>query len=277
MKSVFLRAVATLTRRFHPPGTDRLLTLLHNPNKRQNFSVRSVSPCNEFKINTDTASYIEWQVFFRGDYEPLTTEIVRKYVGSDSISIDVGANVGVHSLTMSQGRKVYAFEPEPSIARKLKANVELNGLKNVEIIEAALSDVDGSLTLYSADDKSNPNEGQASLIPGHFEGRTKEVKVKVTTLDSMFRDLGRLDFVKIDTEGNDMRVLLGGEKTISRLRPTIIFEWHEPSWKKAGTSIEDAICFFEKLDYSLSNIDKGAPLALPITDFANILAISNPR
>lgn len=268
-----MKSVAFLTRKFHPRGTDRLLAILHNPDKRQSFSVRTVSPCNEFKLHTDTASYIEWQVFFKGDYEPLTTAIIHKYVGSDCVSIDAGANIGVHALTMSKGKKVYAFEPEPKIAGKLRANVELNGLKNVEVREVALSDTDGELTLYSADDRFNPNEGQASLLPGHFAGQTKEIKVKVVALDSLFADLDRLDFVKIDTEGNDMKVLRGGEEIITKLRPVIVFEWHEPSWKTAGTTFEDATKFFEKLNYSLFDVDKSAPLTYPIPDFVNVLAV----
>lgn len=249
------------------------MRLLHSPDNRKNFSLKTIAPCNGFVMHTDTASFIEWLVFFKGGYEPLTTEIINRHVGPDSVSIDVGANIGVHTLAMSRGRKVYAFEPEPRIAAKLRANLALNKLSNVEVLETALSDKEGVLTLYSSDDKSNPNEGQASLIAGHFEGRTKEITVKVAALDSLFGSLGRLDLLKIDTEGNDMKVLLGGEKTISRLRPAIIFEWHEPSWKMAGNTIEDAIAFFGKLGYSLFDIDTSSPLVRPVADFLNILAL----
>jgi len=96
------------------------------------------------------------------------------------------------------------FEPNPEVSQRLEHNIRLNHFEDrVSLIPFALSDREGELTLY-VPRSDEPNRGISSLYK-HVNVLTDEIKVEVKPLDSIFANLGlnRLDFLKIDTDGND--------------------------------------------------------------------------
>jgi FkbM family methyltransferase len=265
--------LAVITRKFHPPGINRILRFLYSPDilRSQNRGLKTLTTCNGFKIQVDTSSHIEWSIFFYGSYEKKMMSLIQKYITPESVCVDIGANIGLHTLELSRGKQVFAFEPEPSVAKKLEKNIALNGVENAKVIPLALSDKSGEAILHTFADK-NANEGSASLYLGH-SGETKDVIIQMTRLDDYFENLTRLDFIKIDTEGNDLKVLLGGRNIINRLRPIIIFEWHRKSWLEAGNTFEDARSFLNGLNYKLFNIMEDSLSEQIDAEFANILAL----
>lgn len=277
--------LAWISRRVHFRGMDRILYFLYHPEKRRADYVATVADYGEgLKININTSSFIEWMIFFHGTYEPQIRTLLHKLVEPGAIFLDVGANIGVHvlpaSLYAGLGGRVIAFEPQPEILEKLKANVALNGLGNVEIEEYALSDSPGEMELFSFGERG-ANEGISSLYREHSGNLTRKFLVKVARLDEVVaqKKLPRIDFIKIDTEGNDFRVILGGERSISTFRPYVLFEFDESSWALAGSGADKLGSFWDKHKYRLYSIEEkrflsGNKMSL---NFCNVLAVPEEK
>jgi FkbM family methyltransferase len=128
-------------------------------------------------------------------------------IGSDSLVLDIGANIGVMTrLSAARAGRVHAFEPAPRALPLLEANTA--DLTNVTVHAVALSNVDGSTRFRqrAALDESSIGEG--------------DVEVPVRTLDSF----GFVpDLIKIDVEGYEHRVLEGATEMLQRA-PVILFE-----------------------------------------------------
>nr|WP_246361773.1 FkbM family methyltransferase [Neomicrococcus lactis] len=148
-------------------------------------------------------------------YEWFLLTALQPFVSAGGLVVDVGANIGNHSIyfAASKGAKVVAFEPQPQIARILQRNIEVNFLDNlVEIRRCAL----GEARAVAHGQLSKGNFGATKMILG-------EGDIQVSTLDDEnFND--RVRILKVDAEGMDLAVLRGGESLIERDRPVISCE-----------------------------------------------------
>jgi len=128
---------------------------------------------------------------------------------------DIGAYVGDTTLWFSKAvgpqGKVYAFEPEPRNFEKLKANIERNKITNVIPLQLALSENEGEMQVASA--------GGSSIMTQARTGTS----VKVTTIDKFVgaNKLPRVDFIKMDVEGHELKVLKGAHETIQAFKPSL--------------------------------------------------------
>jgi FkbM family methyltransferase len=115
---------------------------------------------------------------------------------------------------------VIAFEPSPLFSKVLRKNVTLNGLRNIRIEQIALSDFSGSNPLYI-------RGGATSLDSSHYGLQyRKSDLVKVSRLDDFEDSLKNLDFIKIDVEGEENKVLRGARNIIDTFDPIIAIEVH---------------------------------------------------
>jgi FkbM family methyltransferase len=137
--------------------------------------------------------------------------------------VDAGANVGHLTLAASKvvGRTgcVYAFEPGPGQSSRLARNLAINECAaNVETFPYALSDFDGTSTLY----QSYFFDGSDSMVRRSRRG----IAVGVRKLDSVIRD-AKVDLIKIDVEGQELSVLKGA-KNVLQANPQLrlIIEWN---------------------------------------------------
>jgi FkbM family methyltransferase len=124
--------------------------------------------------------------------------------------MDVGANWGLYSLLISRAvgpsGKVYAFEPVPEIFARLKEHIALNNATNVIPVPIALSDEKGTA-------KMSVKGGGSSL----FRRVSDEfVEVQVERLDDFVEreKIERVDAIKIDVEGAELKVIRGADKTL---------------------------------------------------------------
>lgn len=141
------------------------------------------------------------------------------------VAIDVGAHVGVFTLKASEevGEKglVISFEPNPYTFNLLERNLKMNQVTNVIPYRIALSNSSGKSKLYQS-----PHPREDSLV----KVRSKYVLVNLDILDKVISKLNleRIDFVKIDVEGAELRVLEGAQKTLAKFRPNLaIAAYHE--------------------------------------------------
>jgi FkbM family methyltransferase len=133
-----------------------------------------------------------------GVFEIKTVQLMRSLLKQGDTVIDVGANVGWFSLLTAKivgpSGKVHAFEPLPQNQRRLQANMDKNGLKNISLHPVGAGEADGEFEFYSFE-----NDMLASLRPV-MEGGTK-IKCQVRTLDQELRDVQSCKVFKIDIEG----------------------------------------------------------------------------
>lgn len=268
-KYIALNQLAKITRRVHPKGTDRLLRVLYHPDDRAKDHLEAVMPYQgALRINCDTASALEWNIFFFGQYEPEVVSLIRRHCPPGGVAIDIGANIGCHTLTMASAvgpsGRVLAFEPHPRMFQRLTRNVELNGLRNIEHHNLALGDSEGETTLY-APVESDPQPSMATLHLQNLEldrAQHEAFGVRVVTLDAFCGTHGveRVDFIKMDVEGHELRVLEGARETIAACRPKIVFEFNRDWSRHAAYTFADVRAYFDALAYSLAAVARGGEL-----------------
>jgi len=163
--------------------------------------------------------------FFWGTYEPEQTQAFQKIIRSGDVVFDVGAHYGYYTLLSSAlagpKGKVFAFEPSPGNIPCLKKHLDINHCDNVQVIELALSDHEGSARF---DNNASSGTGHLSL-----DG---QIEVQITSLDAMSARLPAPNVLKIDCEGAEVEVLKGGEKTICSAKPAIFLSTHGDGLKK---------------------------------------------
>lgn len=137
--------------------------------------------------------------------------------------IDVGANIGAFTIPLARrARKVIAIEPQRLVFQMLCANLALNGIFNVQGLQAAAGNVAGETILVPVLDPTNGhNFGGLSI-----EGRTSGERVKTIALDDL--DLDACHMIKIDVEGMERQVIQGASRLIRDHRPALYVENDRP-------------------------------------------------
>jgi FkbM family methyltransferase len=143
------------------------------------------------------------------------------------IALDIGANIGNHSLAMSTvARQVYSFEPQREVFSILSENIRGNGIDNIEALNLGLSSMDQQLELFipAAD-----NNGAATLRPELKSDEASSELIQLRKGDDVVNelDLPHLDLIKVDVEGFEVEVLNGLAETIGRFQPVIFMEWDQ--------------------------------------------------
>jgi FkbM family methyltransferase len=265
MKPEFLIRLSRLTRpimRYRTPVIHRLLRIALKvvcpPAKKRNATFLVV-PFDGGLINIDTSSSIEYDLLFRGCHEPEIANLIRRSIRPGDLCLDIGANVGVHSLLMAQatgpGGHVVAVEPHPRICDRLRRNVDLNRLTNVTVVPAALSATDGNIDLYGfAEDAFH--QGSSSLLPDREAQAAISVRsVRGPTLQREC-SIETCQFLKIDVEGAESLVLAELAELIEMHRPVIICEYRKLHWDKFGHSAGPIVNRLTRLNYDLYYVYK---------------------
>ncbi len=156
-----------------------------------------------------------------GEYSEMEIELFRQLIRPGDIVLDIGANIGSHTLYFSKavGQKglVLAFEPQRIIFQTLCANMALNSILNVQCCNVAVGEIPGSIIVPILNYNVENNFGGLNL--GTFESGEQ---VQVVPIDSL--NLPRCNFLKIDVEGMEINVLKGAKKTIQKHKPLLYVE-----------------------------------------------------
>jgi FkbM family methyltransferase len=151
--------------------------------------------------------------------------------------LDVGANVGqfaVASAKLFPNVEIHSFEPVPACAKRLRKNV--SGLENVTVYPFALGDREGEVTF-----RVNSDDQQSSILPFAQVRRdafpdareTQMLKMKISTLDQVFRDIEfRLPvLLKLDVQGYEAQTICGGTETLKRVSYVVLEASFEPTYE----------------------------------------------
>lgn len=201
---------------------------------------------------------IENEIFWSGldsGWEKVSIDIWKKLCKRSKVIMDLGANTGIFSLvakTLNPAAAVFAFEPFHNAFTKLKANHELNGFKTV-CIEAALSDYDGTATIYphSLDHVLSVTVNKNLASPDQKVYEMEIRTMKLSTFIEQYK-LTSIDLMKIDVETHESEVLSGMEKYLDQFRPAMLIEILND---EVGRNVENLV---KDKGYLYYNIDENA-------------------
>jgi FkbM family methyltransferase len=175
------------------------------------------------------------------------------------VFFDVGANYGLHSLLfLVHGVRTVSFEPNANCHSYLRRVCELNNLK-CDIQPFALSDMEGFTELWFPERQTWMGTTDANTRESlGKEFSLSRLQVGQTTIDK-FVDRYRCypDLIKIDTEGNELRVLKGAWKTLKSSRPLLIFE----SWPDRRS---DVSMILDEIGYRVLPLPLSVGLPCPL-------------
>jgi len=141
--------------------------------------------------------------------------------------VDLGANVGYYTLKLSplvgNNGKIIAIEADPESCEILKKNCILNKFSNIRIHNIAITEKKGQVRLY----KSDIHSGTNSIFSNKGRSDTNYITIPSTTLNDLLDEsYPVIDWMKIDVEGAELKVLKGCKKTLEKTKK-IIIELHE--------------------------------------------------
>lgn len=187
--------------------------------------------------------------------------LLERLLGQGDTFIDAGAHVGTFALVAAQtvgptGR-VIAIEPAMPAAEALGVNLRLNSFECVELHAAALTDRVGRETFFVCD---ADDSGFSSFAPGVERVGTAQM-TETTTLDDAFGGI-QVDFIKLDVEGSEARVLAGGKNLLASSRPHLLIEIEPDHLIRQGSSPDDIDAFLFRHGYSLWELVAGSTTQL---------------
>ena len=225
-------------------------------------------------MELDLNSHIDQTIYYHGSYETWDTMFLETIIQPGWIMFDIGVNIGSHSLMASKhigplGR-IYAFDISEEEIRKFQRNLDLNQISNVEPVLNAISDHPGKVRITETRDA-----GETSLALSGQTGR----EVNATTLDEFTstRKITRLDIIKIDIEGAEVKFLNGGATTLKQLQPILMMELNHSALERFGHEVSVPVNILKGLGYRLFRCQRRGltPLkTLPVRgEYFNVIAL----
>ena len=196
--------------------------------------------------------------------------LMQSYLPEARIVFDVGANVGDWSLQAhkflknSPEAKVYAWEPFPATAEKLRARLG----PWAEVVTAAASDQDGTAEIWISPCNSTLNSlHQRDSLQASYGIAPAREKVTITTrtLDSFCREknIEHIDFLKIDVEGHEVAVLRGFRESLAAGRAKLIQMEYGGAWIDSRSLLRDVYRLFENTPYTMHKLFPGELRPMP--------------
>lgn len=182
-------------------------------------------------------------------YSPHIMNLLKNIVKPNTISLDIGANIGIISLVLSflsREGKVYSFEPASENFYYLEQNIILNEAKNIMPIKLAAYDQKKTIPISYVDFgggwsfiSNNRDKQFFTLMESYFgkewvkqlnmnQKQLVEELIDCVTLDDWISNnhVKHLDLIKLDVEGSELKVLKGAQTCISKFKPDLIVEFN---------------------------------------------------
>jgi len=209
------------------------------------------------KYELDLSENIDSHLYFRGYWEKNTTKILEDILEPNFFVFEVGSNIGAHTFQIAKKLthgKVYAFEPTQYAFTKLSRNYSLNKFDNIDLNNIALSNHERSERIKRNTDSSSLPFKASWDLKGKKRNPSEE-NIIFETLDNFVlkRKVKRIDLIKIDTDGYELKVIKGGLDSLANFSPLIIIEIGN-TLNRVGDNIEDLIDILTGLNYKLFSI-----------------------
>ena len=178
----------------------------------------------------------------RGTYELETQLAIDRMVSPGFVCYDLGASIGYLSLLMARKAKVvYAFEPASRAAAEIQKHAAANHLENITIVPSPVSDAVRTVRFTM-----NENTYGSRIAEGQSKWPT--VELTTITLDDFVSANPFPDFIKIDVEDEEARVLQGSRSILSKRKATICCELHS---EKSARGVQDIL---RKYGYKVTDL-----------------------
>ena len=209
---------------------------------------------------------------YSNGYEVFSSRLVPNLVKKSDLFLDVGAHYGFYSLLAAEANphmKIISVEPVPENFEILQKNMEENEISSPKgrLIRAAVGNRIGKVELFksAASDNSGMFKHPNAPSVGKFE-------VQTTTIDEILReDDSKSIFIKIDTEGNELAVLKGMEKTFEKCRDlSLLLEMNPKMFKLAGTSCKEVVEYLSSKGFNVYGVDDKESKYYPLEDEGNL-------
>lgn len=185
-----------------------------------------------YKYKGQTDNVVDWYVHAFGAWERPELQAMQEILAvanpeGDGVAVDVGANVGTHSLFLSRHAKtVHSVEPWPTVLVRLENVVRENAIENIVIHPVGVASEPGTMPFNVPPDF---NLGMGSFSKSLAEDRDFDGKVldlPLVVADDYFSEKGveHIDLIKIDIEGFEKPALQGFRKMLDRDRPLVFME-----------------------------------------------------
>jgi len=242
---------------------NHLLAIDAQSEKRgQRFNTRSVSfdYCGfpVCFVNLDPVDHIQRIILLtRSFYEEPMLRDMRSRLAGDGVVVDVGANIGNHTVYLSKvcQRKVFAYEPFRTAADKLRDQVTANGLEDV--VEIRQKAVGAGPGVGAVKPHEGSNLGMTRVDAG--AAGDDDSRIEIACLDDETFG-GRVRLIKIDVEGMEMDVLRGAVRLLSEDRPLLYVEVGD------DRRHAELAAFLQQFGYTSRAIFNATPTALFTTD-----------
>tara|TARA_Y100000816_G_C26042738_1_gene546220 strand:- start:245 stop:1048 length:804 start_codon:yes stop_codon:yes gene_type:complete len=210
----------------------------------------------DVKIVIDLRDYLfSRRVFLNGSFNKPVEDFILKQVHRGMNVIDAGANIGAYSMMMSRlvtnSGKVIAFEPDKRNISLFKKSIKTNSFKNIILHEQLLSDINGEKEIYL----DQNYYGSSSIISDDLPTKIyKKQIVSSTSLDQiLYRENIKIDLIKVNIEGSELKFIKGAKKTIEKHKPKILIEYYyERLSKLEDYDNDNFLNYFRELGYEIN-------------------------
>jgi FkbM family methyltransferase len=234
---------------------------------------------------------IDLAIYVLGGFEVRTLRQYRKLIKAGDTVLDIGANIGAHTMPLAvlvgDTGRVVAFEPTKYAFTKLQRNASLNPALASRITACQMMLVaESTEALPDAIYSSWPLESSSDLHKEHHGRLMPTEGATASTLDHQVQRLGlqKVDFIKLDVDGNESDVLSGGQKTLRRFRPTLMMELAPYVYESHPKKFDDILRLLWDTGYVVSDVSNGRVLPhdpsevrrlIPPFGGMNALAVAN--
>jgi FkbM family methyltransferase len=228
----------------------------------------------------DLKEGIDFAIFL-GLYERTTRRAIHRWVRPGSVVLDVGANIGAHTLELARrvgpSGKVIAFEPTSFAHTKLLRNLALNPslaaiVKAEQLMLAASDGRRTELQIYS----SWPLVPADGLHSNHL-GRLQPTEGAAgVSLDSYLERAGisRVDFIKLDVDGYECEVLEGARHCLDIFHPPIVMELAPYVLRERGASLAQLVNILGRSGYRFTRLS-GEALSQDVPTLESKIAVGS--
>ena len=212
---------------------------------------------------------IDFAIYLLGGFEVRTLRRYEQLVREGDVILDIGANIGAHTLPLAQlvgpTGKIFSFEPTAYAFAKQQANIALNPKlePRIQARQMMLMASDGehlpdavysSWPLANAEDLDERHHGRLMGTNGATHG----------TLDGFLKSAGveRVDFIKLDVDGNESDVLAGASRTLQAHKPKLMLELAPYVYERNPQKFDDMLNVLNNLGYKLKDASNGVDFPL---------------
>jgi FkbM family methyltransferase len=191
--------------------------------------VDTKTDCKLLVIPNDRGISLELSIF--GIHEPFTTKLIARKLKEGMVCVDIGANIGyfatLESKKVGKNGKVIAIEPSPIAFSYLEKNLKVLNNSKYETYDCACFDSDTTINFGIEENYSNVSriDDDSTLRP--VSKNSKKIQISAKKLDSLLLENEiKIDFLRMDVEGYELKVLEGAKNIIKKFKPMIQFELH---------------------------------------------------